>query len=233
MTHRFVSLCCAILLLATASATVHAESQQSDTHHIIVSGQASIASVPDAIAFSLSVEKQGTVAQKLYTQIAADNNAIIAFLLEQGIDEKDIQTSSVQFHPVYRYDGNRQHHEGFKLAQQMSVTLHDVSAFPMLVDGLIKRGMVRINQFSYVNKQAEADYLKALARAVENARERAEALAKSAKLTLGEVVNVEERSGYSPRPQMAEMAMRSDMPKLMPGTVETSANVSVTFSIMQ
>ena len=75
-------------------------------------------------------------------------------------------------------------------------------------------------------------YRQALAKAVDEARLRAEALAKAAGRSLGSITAIVEAGAVQPTPLYREAAQAVDASTpIVPGEQETSATVSVTFSL--
>ncbi|MCV2885919.1 SIMPL domain-containing protein [Aestuariibacter sp. AA17] len=226
---KYAAFLCFLIGLLTASSGLQADTL--DNKYIRVSGAGSVASPPTGIQLTLGFEEKGNTAEKLYTQLGLAHNQVIDYLKDLGIEPNDMQSTQIQFRPVYRYENNRQVHEGFMVSQSLQITMQDLSEFPRVIDGVIRRGVARIENFSYQNTHTERDYMRALALAVDNAKARATRLAKEANVTLGEVIRIEESSSYTPMPEMRMMKAQADMPQLMQGAVESGANVTVTFAI--
>ena len=81
------------------------------------------------------------------------------------------------------------------------------------------------------SSNAEALYRQALGKAVDEARLRAEVLAKAAGRSLGSITAIVEGGVDQPMP-LYDRAQAADAPTpIVPGEQETSATVSVTFSL--
>ncbi|MEK7579220.1 MAG: SIMPL domain-containing protein [Patescibacteria group bacterium] len=73
---------------------------------ITVSGEGEVFAVPDIAEFSFSVVSEATTVKEAQDEAATKMNAIIAFLKESDIEEKDIRTTSYSANPRYEYDNN-------------------------------------------------------------------------------------------------------------------------------
>ena len=103
---------------------------------------------------------------------------------------------------------------------------------PALIDAAAEAGANQINGPGLSSSNAEALYRQALAKAVAEARLNAEALAKAAGRSLGSITAIVEGGAAQPGPFYREAAAATDSATpIVPGQQETSATVSVTFSL--
>lgn len=208
-----------------------AEDQNQQQREIRVSGQASIYSTPDLFQFSVYIEEQGELVSKLNAGVRAKSQSIVDLLLKSGVDEKDIQSMRVDLNPWFEQVQSQRLQKGFVLSRQVAVTLRNMDKYDQIIDGLLRLGANRIEGFNYVVKDPEQDYLKALELALADARHRADIIAASVGVKVGEVISVQEGSGYSPIPRARESMMMADSGGYLPGQVSTNAQVSVVYSL--
>ena len=109
----------------------------------------------------------------------------------------------------------------------------DVDDAPALIDAATEAGANQINGPGLSSSNAEALYRQALAKAVADARLNAEALAKASGRTLGAITTMVESGAVSPEPlyRAGLKAAADSSTPVVPGEQETSATVSVTFSL--
>ena len=111
--------------------------------------------------------------------------------------------------------------------------MSDVGDAPALIDAAAEAGANQINGPGLSSSNAEALYRQALAKAVAEARLNAEALAKAAGRSLGSITTIVEGGRHPARAALPRGGRRqadSSTP-IVPGQQETSATVSVTFSL--
>ena len=94
---------------------------------------------------------KGKTVGKLNTTLASDLRAIVSFLLEQGIERNNIQSMQVRLTPRYVNSPNGRVQEGFTLSREISVTDSNIENYDKVLDGVLGRGVDRIQQFSFVS----------------------------------------------------------------------------------
>lgn len=224
---RYAKILLGLLFVFCANGTIAAESNR----QITVNGHGSAAAVPDRFLFSLYVEEKGKVVAKLNDLVSNKNSQIVAFLLDKGVAEKHIQSMQIQLYPWYKnYDNNREQ-AGFVLSRKIQVTLDDLELYDSVIDGLMRLGVARIDNFQYAYSQPQALYLQSLDAALANAKQRAKQVAANMQVSLGKVLTVAEGGHYNPQPMMAQAKMMSDTPSSLPGLLNATASVAVTFTI--
>ena len=200
---------------------------------ISVQGVGAIEVTPNAYSVTLVVEEQGNTVGKLNTQLDSDLRAIVTFLLEQGIEQKHIQSMQVRLQPRYINTPQGRQQEGFTLSRDITVTSTDLETYDKVLDGVLKRGVDRIQQFNFISVGEGDAYQKALIAAVKNAKQRAQLLAKELEVEVGEVVAISESGGNMPIPVMRAEAFAKDMSMSLPGQERIEARVNVSFKIVQ
>jgi len=207
--------------------------QAAESASISVQGVGAIEVTPNAYSVTLVVEEQGNTVGKLNTQLDSDLRAIVTFLLEQGIEQKHIQSMQVRLQPRYINTPQGRQQEGFTLSRDITVTSTDLETYDKVLDGVLKRGVDRIQQFNFISVGEGDAYQKALIAAVKNAKQRAQLLAKELEVEVGEVVAISESGGNMPIPVMRAEAFAKDMSMSLPGQERIEARVNVSFKIVQ
>ena len=200
---------------------------------INVQGVGAIEVTPNAYSVTLVVEEEGNTVGKLNTQLDADLRSIVKFLLNQGIEEKHIQSMQVRLQPLYINTPQGRKQEGFTLSRDITVTSTDLETYDKVLDGVLKRGVDRIQQFNFISVGKGDAYQNALIRAVKDAKQRAHLLAKELAVEVGEVVAISESGGNMPIPVMRAEAFSKDMSMSLPGQERIEARVNVSFNIVQ
>jgi len=194
---------------------------------ITVSGVGSVDAVPNEAQMSFGAETRRPTAQAAVAANADAMRRIINALREAGGRELATQWVS-----VYPYTDERGTVSGYSASNSVSA-VSDVSDAPALIDAAAEAGANQISGPGLSSSNSEALYRQALAKAVDEARLRAAALAKAAGRSLGEITTIVEGGASGPEPYYraeAQAAADSSTP-IVPGEQETSATVSVTFSL--
>lgn len=219
------------LILITTMASFPALSR--DNSQINVQGVGAVSVVPNAYSVTFVVEQHGATVSKLNTALQSDLHNVVSFLLEQGLAENDIQSMQVRLSPRYINSPEGRKQQGFTLSREIVITDKNIDNYDRVLDGVLKRGVERIQQFSFINISNTDSYEQALIVAVKNAKQRAHILAKELGVEIGEVVAISESGGNMPLPVMRADAFAKEMSLSLPGQESVNARVNVTFNINQ
>lgn len=218
-----------VLALAVAAATLpgSASSAAADPGGITVIGTASVESVPDRAELSFGVESQGASAKAALAANAAEMRKVIAAVKAAG--GSGVKTQAVSLSPRYNEKNEVQ---GFTATNTVGATIADVAKAGALIDAAVNAGANQVYGPSLSSGDVTALYRKALTAAVANARASAQVLAAAANVSLGRVTAIVESGGApSPLPFAANKAQDLASTPVEPGTQQTTATVSVTFSV--
>jgi uncharacterized protein len=192
---------------------------------ITVTGVGSIEAVPTEAQMSFGVESRAPTAKAaVATNADAMRRVINALRQARG---REIATQWVSVYPVTNDTGAV---DGYSASNSVSATA-DVDDAAGLIDAAAEAGANQISGPGLSSSNAEALYRQALGKAVAEARARAEVLAKAAGRSLGEIEAISESTAampyYAERMQAADAASTP----IVPGEQETSATITVTFSL--
>ena len=202
-----------------------------------VNGTGQVNAVPDVADVSLGVFEQAKEAAAASQQAASSMDAVVQALLGLGIDEKDIQTTSISLNA--RYDWNMEPAEivGWEARNMVNVTVRDIEAVGDVVDAVVESGANQINGISFrVEDPTEAQALARTA-AVDDARAKAEQLATDAGVEIVGIISISESGGQQPQPiymareEVAFAASADAATPVLPGEVELSVNVNIQYEI--
>jgi len=218
-----------VLAAALAAATLpgSASSAAAEAGGITVVGTAAVTSVPDRAELSFGVESQGKTAKAALAANAVEMRKVIAAVKAAG--GTDLKTQSVSLSP--RYDETNEV-QAFVATNSVAATIKDLARAGALIDAAVSAGANQVYGPSLSSGDQTELYRQALKAAVANARANAQVLAAAANLSLGRVTAIVEGGGApSPLPYAADKAMALDSTPIEPGTQQTTANVTVTYSV--
>lgn len=193
------------------------------TDSLTVSGQGVVLAVPDLAEISAGVETRAQTARAALQANAAAMERVIDALRAGG--GTDVTTQSVSLSTSFDDQGRP---NGFVASNVASATVAFDKA-GSLIDAAVAAGANTIYGPTPSRSDADALYRQALAKAVEDAAQRAAVLAKAAGRELGRVTTVSE-SGAAPVPVFAKAAADASTP-VVSGPQETTASVSVTYEL--
>jgi uncharacterized protein YggE len=193
---------------------------------ITVSGVGSVDAVPNEATMSFGAETRRPTAE---AAVAANGDAmrkIINALRQAG--GRELRTQWVS---VYPYTDETGTVNGYTASNSVSA-VSDVQDAPALIDAAAGAGANQISGPGLSSSNAEGLYRQALAMAIADARLSAEALAKAAGRSLGPITVIVEGGASQPEPlNRAEAQAADSATPIVPGEQETTATVSVTFSL--
>ena len=176
---------------------------------------------------SFGVETRRDTAKAAVSANAEAMRKVINALRQAG--GRELATQWVSVYPFTDETGAV---TGYSASNSVSA-VSDVADAPALIDAATDAGANNVSGPGLSSSNAEALYRQALAKAVAEARLRAEALAKAAGRSLGEITTIVEGGAVGgPEPLYRAEAQAADAATpIVPGEQETSATVSVTFSL--
>jgi len=205
---------------------------------ITVVGTGEASGKPDLARVSAGVETFAETVGEAVIANDATMQKIISTLEELGIDEKDIQTANYNLWAEENYE-NRETIviRGYRVSNVVRVTVRDIEQVSDVIGAVTEAGANSIHGVSFEvddTDKLEEDARKA---AVEDAKARAEALAESSGVKLGEVISVTEVVGSTPYQRGfggGDFAVAEEMaagPSISPGQLSFVMQVQVTFAI--
>lgn len=224
---RTITLILLALSVTTFSANTNAQVQP---RTISVQGTASVAAVPDAFSVTFLIEEQGDSVTKLNENVTDATRSIIAFLRGMNVDERNIETMQVQLNPWYETYQRERKQKGFVLKRTIRVSHTELDQYDALIDGVLKNGANRIEQFSFVVMNQQKLYRQALSEAMLDAKHKALQLLEPLGDKLGDLQSVNEHQGYS-QPRSRMMMADAESSTALPGVQGVNATVSVSFLI--
>ena len=199
-------------------------------------GEGKVTVVPDTGIISLGVNTQASSVKIAQDQANASINQLSAALRSLGIDAKDIKTSNYSIYPQYDYTTGRNRITGYQVNINLTVRVRNLDMLNQAIDLAAASGINQVGGIQLtVDEDKQKDLLKqAREEAVKDAKDKAEALAKAAGITLGRIVDVQESGGLGqPVPMMAR-AMAEDSKagvptQIEPGTTEITTMVTLSY----
>ncbi len=197
---------------------------------------AGLAQAHDLAVIELGVETQNASAGLAMQAADAVSRRILATLLSNGVDKKDIQTTFLSLQP------QSSHRKGVRITwfiaeQTLSVTVRDLTKLDALLEALLKSGVNRIDSISYETSDLRKYRDQARDLAAKAAREKGEALAKALGQTIGKAQAIEELPEPRYSAGLANVSYETwsptkSGPTLAAGQQSIQASVVVSFELM-
>lgn len=174
-----------------------------------VVGEGKVTVVPDTAIVDLGITANNPTVKAAQNQANTVIKTISDELKKLGISEKDIKTSNYSVYPQYDFrEGETGRINGYQVNASVNVTVREIDKVNEVIDTATSAGANTIGGIQLTVDDEHKKKLVQQARdlAVNEAKEKAQSLAKSAGITLGKVVNVVEAG--SPAFPMSMMATR-------------------------
>ncbi len=224
----------AVMNEPAAEVTLSSEQQTG----ISVSGSGSVSVTPDIARIDVGVEVTGETVAEARGQAADAMDAVMAAIMDNGVDEDDIRTRFFNIYPQYNYrDEEAPEIVGFTVNNQVTVTVRDIDNASTVLDAAIEAGddAARVNGISFTVDDPQEFLDEARADAIADARSRAETLADAAGVDLGSVRTISESTSFFGDQRIAVPEFAFDdaggSTPISPGEQELSVNVSVVFEV--
>jgi uncharacterized protein YggE len=193
---------------------------------VTVVGTATTRAVPNTALFTFGLETEAATANAALADNGGRMRRVIAALLRTGVAKDDIQTQDVSVYPRQNDNGEV---VGYSANGSVAATVRRLVRAGAVVDAAVGAGATETSgpQFSRSGTELTRE---ALREAFSNARAKAETLAGEAGATLGEVRRIEENA-QAPEPVPLYRAALDAGTPIEPGTQQSQATVTVTFSL--
>ena len=219
------------LVLVTFSAM--AQNNNSITPQVNVNGEGSVKIKPDYAVITMGAEIKDLDSAKAKKQ----NDEIIAKMIQvikkSAIAEKDYQTQRVNLYKTREYQEKKDY---FVASQTITITLRSLDNYEKLMADLMAAGANTINGVEFKSTQTEKVATEIRAKAVLNAKKKAEDYASALNQSIGKALIISDQSMVNnPRVYMMKTAMADESAgmdqTLAVGEIEIATNVNVVFEL--
>ena len=192
---------------------------------ITVTGVGNVDAVPDQAELSVGVSTKGSTAREALTANARQMRQVIAALREAGVARRDIRTQDVSVGGDYEDGADR-----YSATNSVSIRVRQVDRLGAVLDAASRAGANQVYGPSLTRENTQALERRALELAVEDARQRARALARAAGVGLGSVTAITESTAHDGVVYAQRSTVAAETP-IEEGTQKIGASVTVTFAI--
>jgi uncharacterized protein YggE len=223
MMRATLALACCLMMTGLAQAS------------ITVTGTGKVKYVPNIVYVSLGASSEGKSAAEAWKKNAEIVQKIFANLRALGLDEKDIQTTSVTLNPKYFYPKDEPPRLlGYVATYNLRVTVRKMKEVGKVLDTAAEGGANQQVGIQFASSEVAKLMDQARLSAVTDARKRAEMLVRGAGASLGLLRSINEGS-YTPWRQynlaMPVSGKMSDALPIAAGEHEMSVSVTLTYDL--
>jgi uncharacterized protein YggE len=228
------------LLLALAPVALPAAAHDApEKRTISLSASGIVKTTPDMVEIATGVTSEAPSARAALDQNTEAMTKVVEALKAEGIEPKDIQTANFSVAPIYeqrpddRPDGKPPAVVGYRVTNQVRITLRDTAKLGAILDKVVSLGANQIDSIEFGVSEPEALRDEARKLALQNVTDNAKLYAQAAGVSLGPILTItEEESSYQPR--YMERAATMAAPKAVPieaGTAAVEVRVRVSWEI--
>jgi len=199
-----------------------------------VTATGEVTRVPDLAIISAGVQTRAATASAALQQAAARMTRVRAALKAAGIADRDIQTSSINLNPDYRYEnGQPPKLAGYAASNQLTIRFRDIANAGKIIDALVAEGANSISGPSLTIDKPETAMDEARLKAIAAGRARAETYARALGMRVVRLVALSENGGGYPGPRVMMQAVERDSSatSIEAGEQAVTANLAMTFEL--
>jgi len=213
---------------------------------IQVSGNGEVYAKPDLAVSVFSVVTEKETVEEAFSENTRKMNGIIQAMKDEGVEEKDLKTTSFNIYPRYDwrktedlsfYPEGERVLVGYEITQSLQVKIRDLEKVGQIVQKATEAGSNQVGSLQFIVDQEEEFKSQAREDAIKQAKEKAQELASQLGVRLGNIVGFSE-SGYVPvyysyKDSAVGMggSEESAAPQIEAGENKIEVNVYVTYEI--
>ena len=200
---------------------------------IDVVGKAIVKTIPDEVTIKVQLENKGKDPQLLKKENDIIINDILFFLNGISIPEKYVKTTYLRLNKNYDYQTKSYH---YVASQSISIFLTDLNSYELLMNGLMNRGINRVDGILFSSSIVNELKSEARKKAIENAKMKAQEYAGVLNQSIGKAVSISEFSNknqnlfsYKSGPMQSSDAPVTNQQTISIGEIEIVSKVNVSF----
>lgn len=222
-----VALCGVALAGCAGKTTVNVPST-TDTTGVSVSGHGEVQAPPDTGYLDIGVQVTKPTVAEARDAAATSASAVIDSIKKDGVDAKDIQTTNLSIQPQMDYSKPNVAPTvtGYTVTNTVTVKIRKLDDFNKIFDDAAAAGgdSARVQDVRFGIENNQALLQQARAAAMNDAKAKAQDLAKAGGVTLGKVISITESQSSPPPPVYAKTALAAPATGGQSTPIETGTN---------
>jgi uncharacterized protein YggE len=212
-------------------------------------GKGEVTAAPDLAMVSLTIHSEAENVKDAQSKATTLEKSVLDFLDKSGIAKKDIKTESYNSYPKYDYGSpcysmnarpctvNSPKVIGYEVSENISVKVRDLFKAGEIVTGAGSLGITDISGPNFTIENEDALKAEARKMAIDEAKAKAESLARDLGVHLVRIVSFSENGNYPMMYAGKEMLATDSVsssapaPELPTGETKIISNVTITYEI--
>ena len=237
---KWATVAVAVLALFLAVLTLNTfkdwQTPAQPTNTISVNGEGIAFAVPDIATFTFAVSADSADVGTAQANVTTKTNTILASLKGLGIADADIQTSDYNIFPKFTYTSSSQVPDGYTVSNSLTVKVRKTADAGKALAVVGTEGATNLSGLSFTQDNPDATQADARAKAIADAKTKAQVLAKDLGVSLGDVVTFTDNSNSGqPMPIFMNASIGSAkadaIPTVSVGQNKITDDVTITYEI--
>ncbi len=168
---------------------------------ITVSDTGTIYAKPDLVLTTFSITTEAKTVVEAISENTKKMNAVIQFIKEQKVEDKDLKTTSFNIYPRYEwyekselYPVGKRVLVGYETQQSLQVKIRDMEKIGQIIEGATAAGVNQVGDLQFTIDNQDELKKEARAEAIEKAKAKAKELASQLGINLVRITNFSESS---------------------------------------
>jgi uncharacterized protein YggE len=210
---------------------------QSNFKAVTVSGVGRVLVSPDTAQFTLGVQIRNPDLAAAQAEATTKMNAVINSLKANGIDDAKIKTVAYNIGLEYNPQKSDASISGYVVTNLVQSRIKPIDKTGAIIDAAVKAGANNVSEVSFIVEDVDAATRQARQQAMDDAKAKADQLARLGGVTLGMPVQITETNSPAPMPvdatrSVATAGGAADMaPPIQGGQSEIVVYVTVSYGI--
>lgn len=216
------------------------EWRDAESAQLYISGKGKVAVRPDIAVFTAGVVTQAKKVKDAQDENTRRSNAVIDYIKKQGLAERDVKTIGYSVAPQYVFEkgGDRRRPPdiaSYEVRHSLEIKVRDLTSVDTLLGGVVLAGANEVGSINFQVENDEAVKREARKLAIEDAEDRAQALAKDLGVRLVRIVGFSESGNGGPifaaslKGGFGGDFAPSPAPEVAPGEQEVHSAVTITY----
>ena len=198
---------------------------------ITVIGTGEVLIPADTAVVSLGVSATDREVLKAQRRANETIAAIREALIKAGVKEEDINTDYINIYASYDYSDGSEQLKGYNANSTLAIRVTDIEAVGEVIDIAFEAGANTLNGINFSASDTTEAEAKAMKKAVEDAKDKAEVLAEASGLKIRGIDEIVESGTYSYDRGMMNGFAKATAEDAAAGTVVQAAKLAVNSSI--
>lgn len=235
-----------LFLLVRTSGFKSLSKEEINTNTISVSGKGEVNAIPDIATISFDISKEAKTVKEAQDEVAKIEQQVLVSLKANNIEDKDIKTTNSSFYPKYEYTNvpcrgyicpaGQSQIVGYTVSESITVKVRNTDDAGKIISDLGGLGVSSLSGPNFAIDDEEGLKAEARKKAIEDARNKADILARDLDVRLGKISSFTENSNNGVYPYYAKASLESfdavsSAPSLPKGENTITSEVTITFKL--